>query len=102
MTRTTDSPTALTKYDHTLLVNTNTSNSNYEIQLPDWELGQEYEIIMLIDKITLTSSSANIHLPEANSWSQSAVTLSGWGGIIRIYAMRDASSQPFWFVFKIK
>lgn len=102
MTRTTTSPTALTKYDHTLLVNTNTSNSNYEIQLPDWELGQEYEIIMLIDKITLTSSSANIHLPEANSWSQSAITLSGWGGIIRIYAMRDASSQPFWFVFKIK
>lgn len=102
MTRTTTSPTALTKYDHTLLVNTNTPNSNYDIQLPDWELGQEYEIIMLIDKITLTSSSANIHLPEANAWSQSAVTLSGWGGIIKIYAMRDASSQPFWFVFKIK
>lgn len=102
MTRTTDSPTALTKYDHTLLVNTNTSNSNYEIQLPDWELGQEYEIIMLIDKITLTSSSANIHLPEANAWSQSAVTLSGYSGIIKVYAMRDASSQPFWFVFKIK
>lgn len=102
MTRTTSLSTILTIYDHTLLVNNNTSNANVGLTLPNWTLGQEYEIIMIVDYITIKSSTSNIHLPEANSWGQSSVTISGWGGIVRIYAARDKDGAPFWFVFKIK
>ena len=102
MTRTTSLSTILTIYDHTLLVNNNTSNANVELTLPNWTLGQEYEIIMIVDYITIKSSTGNIHLPEADSWSQTQVTISGWGGIVRIYAARDKDGTPIWFVFKIK
>lgn len=104
MTRTMTKSGGLTKYDHTIVVDT-TSPITIGLDIVDLEAGQTFDIYIsntssVTYKHTIASLTTPMHFPNANIWSADSIPVDAYG-LIRVTCAKSRTGNLCWWLYRL-
>lgn len=101
MIRTMTKSGGLTKYDHTILVDT-TSSITIGLDIVDLEAGQTFDIFISNASVkhTIASLITPIHSPNANIWSADSISVDAYG-LIRVICAKSRNDNLCWWLYRL-